>query len=186
MGITRNLCRFIFHRLMGWKAVVNVPDFDKSILCVAPHTSNLDLFIGKLFITAVGRKAGFVMKKEWFVWPLGYFFRQMGGIPVNRGQGTSLIGEVVEIAQRSKRFNLAITPEGTRAANPKWHLGFYVIASQAELPIVLLAIDYEKKEVRMEKYLMPSKDRKGDIRTIQTYFKDVKGRHPENFLTGLE
>ena len=126
------------------------------------------------------------MKKEWFVGPLGWFFRKMGGIPVNRGQGTSLIGEVVEIAQKSKRFNLAITPEGTRSANPKWHLGFYVIASQAQLPIVLLAIDYQKKEVRMEKYLMPSKDRKGDIREIQLYFKDVKGRHPENFLTGLE
>lgn len=182
----KQFCKFIFNRLMGWKVTVNVPDFKKSILCVAPHTSNLDLFVGKLAITAAGRKAGFVMKKEWFVGPLNWIFRQMGGIPVNRGSGTSLIGEVVSIAEKSERFNLAITPEGTRAANPKWHLGFYVIASQAKLPIVLMAIDYEKKEVRMEKYLMPSTDRKGDIRTIQTYFKDVKGRHPENFLTGLE
>ena len=182
----QKLCKFIFHKLMGWKAVVDVPNFDKCILCVAPHTSNLDLFIGKLFITAVGRKAGFVMKKEWFVGPLGWIFRQMGGIPVNRGKGTSLIGQMVDIANQSKEFHLAITPEGTRAANPKWHLGFYVMASQAQLPIVLLAIDYEKKEVRMDKYLMPSNDRKADIRDIQLYFKDVKGRHPENFLTGLE
>ena len=182
----QKLCKFIFNRLMGWKAVVDVPNFDKCILCVAPHTSNLDLFIGKLFITAVGRKAGFVMKKEWFVGPLDWIFRQMGGIPVNRGKGTSLISQMVEIANKSEKFHLAITPEGTRAANPKWHLGFYVMASQAQLPIVLLAIDYEKKEVRMDKYLMPSADRKADIRSIQLYFKDVKGRHPENFLTGLE
>ena len=60
------------------------------------------------------------------------------------------------------------------------------MASQAQLPIVLLAIDYEKKEVRMDKYLIPSADRKADIRSIQLYFKDVKGRHPEKFLTGLE
>ena len=182
----QKLCKFIFNRLMGWKAVVDVPNFDKCILCVAPHTSNLDLFIGKLFITAVGRKAGFVMKKEWFVGPLDWIFRQMGGIPVNRGKGTSLISQMVEIAKKSEKFHLAITPEGTRAANPKWHLGFYVMASQAQLPIVLLAIDYEKKEVRMDKYLIPSADRKADIRSIQLYFKDVKGRHPENFLTGLE
>lgn len=182
----RILCRFIFCRLMGWKAVVEVPNFDKCILCVAPHTSNLDLFIGKLFITAVGRKAGFVMKKEWFVGPLDWIFRKMGGIPVNRGKGTSLIGQMVEIANQSEQFHLAITPEGTRSANPKWHLGFYVMAAQAKLPIVLLAIDYAKKEVRMDKYLMPSEDRKADILSIQTYFKDVKGRHPENFLTGLE
>ena len=182
----QKLCKFIFNRLMGWKAVVDVPNFDKCILCVAPHTSNLDLFIGKLFITAVGRKAGFVMKKEWFVGPLDWIFRQMGGIPVNRGKGTSLISQMVDIANKSEKFHLAITPEGTRAANPKWHLGFYVMASQAQLPIVLLAIDYEKKEVRMDKYLIPSADRKADIRSIQLYFKDVKGRHPENFLTGLE
>ena len=182
----QKLCKFIFCRLMGWKAVVTVPNFDKSILCVAPHTSNLDLFIGKLFIASVGRKAGFVMKKEWFVGLLGWIFRKMGGIPVNRGQGTSLIGEVVEIANKSQHFTLAITPEGTRAANPKWHLGFYVIASQAKLPIVLMSIDYAKKEVRMDKYIMPSKDRKGDIRTIQSHYMGVVGRHPENFLTGLE
>ena len=181
----QKLCKFIFSRLMGWKAVVEVPDFDKCILCVAPHTSNLDLFIGKMFITAVGRKAGFVMKKEWFVGPLDWIFRQMGGIPVNRGKGSSLIGQMVDIANQNEKFHLAITPEGTRAANPKWHLGFYVIASQAHLPIVLLALDYEKKEVRMDKYIMPSKDRKADIREIQMYFKDVKGKHPENFVTGL-
>lgn len=182
----RRICYWVFHRLMGWKAVVTVPDFEKSIICVAPHTSNRDLFVGKLFIAAVGRKAGFVMKKEWFVGPLGWFFRKMGGIPVHRGKGTSLIGEVVEIANRSEVFHLAITPEGTRAANPKWHLGFYVIASQARLPIVLMAMDYERKEVRMEKYLWPSNDRKGDIRTILTYFKEVRGKYPKKFLTGLE
>ena len=182
----KQFCKFIFSRLMGWKVIVSVPDFKKSILCVAPHTSNLDLFVGKLAITTAGRRAGFVMKKEWFVGPLNWVFRQMGGIPVNRGSGTSLIGEVVSIAEKSERFNLAITPEGTRAANPKWHLGFYVIASQAKLPIVLMAIDYAKKEVRMDKYIIPSADRKSDIRTILTYFKGVQGRHPENFLTGLE
>ena len=181
----QKISKFIFNRLMGWKAIVDVPNFDKSILCVAPHTSNLDLLIGKLFITAVGRRAGFVMKKEWFVGPLGWMFRRMGGIPVDRGNGTSLIGQMVDIANKSKRFNLAITPEGTRAANAKWHMGFYVIASHAQLPIVLLAIDYKKKEVRMDKYIIPGKDRKADIRTIQTYFKDVKGRHPENFVTSL-
>lgn len=179
----KGFCSFIFHRLMGWKSYVDVPYFDKCIICAAPHTSNLDLFIGKLFITAVGRKSGFVMKKEWFVGPLDYIFRHwMGGIPVNRGQGTALITELVEIANSSETFRLALTPEGTRQANPKWHLGFYVIASQAKLPIVLMSIDYKKKEVRMQKYVMPSKDRKADLREIYSYYEGCTGRHPENFV----
>lgn len=119
----QSICKFIFHKVLGWKSFVEVPNFDKCIYCVAPHTSNLDLFIGKLFITANARKSAFVMKKEWFVGPLDYIFRNwMGGIPVNRGKGTALITELVEIAKTSETFRLALTPEGTRKANPKWHL----------------------------------------------------------------
>ena len=177
------ICSFIFHKLMGWKSFVNVPYFDKCIICAAPHTSNYDLIIGKLFITAVGRKSGFVMKKEWFVGPLDYIFRHwMGGIPVNRGHGTALISELVDIANKSKTFRLALTPEGTRKANAKWHLGFYVIASQANLPIVLMGMDYKKKEIRMEKYIMPSEDRKADLREIYSYFEGYQGKHKDNFV----
>lgn len=179
----KNICSFIFHKLMGWKSYVSVPDFDKCIICVAPHTSNIDLFIGKLFITAVGRKSGFVMKKEWFVGPLDYIFRHwMGGIPVNRGQGTALITELIDIANESDTFRLALTPEGTRKANAKWHLGFYVIASKANLPIVLMGMDYKKKEIRMEKYIIPSNDRKADLREVYSYFVGYEGRHPKNFI----
>lgn len=179
----KNICSFIFHKLMRWESFVDVPYFDKCIFCVAPHTSNLDLFIGKLFITAVGRKGGFLMKKEWFVGPLDYIFRHwMGGIPVNRGKGTALISELIEIAKQSDTFRLALTPEGTRKANPKWHLGFYVLASQAQIPIVLMGIDYKKKQVHMTKYVMPSNDRKANLREIYSYFKGFQGRHPENFI----
>ena len=179
----KSICSFIFHKLMGWKSYVDVPYFDKGFICVAPHTSIFDLILGKLFYTAVGRRAGFVMKKEWFVGPLDYIFRNwMGGIPVNRGQGTALITELIDIAKQSKTFRLALTPEGTRKANPKWHLGFYVIASNANLPIVLMGMDYKKKEIRMEKYIVPSGDRKADLREIYSYFEGYQGKHAENFI----
>ena len=60
------ICRFIYHKLLGWKAEVSVPDFKKCIICAAPHTTNWDLFIGKLFITAIGRESGFLMKRNGF------------------------------------------------------------------------------------------------------------------------
>ena len=53
-------------KLMGWKVTVSVPDFPKCIICVAPHTSNLDFIIGKLAYASIGRKAGFLMKSTWF------------------------------------------------------------------------------------------------------------------------
>ena len=49
------ICGFIYYKLLGWKTKVSVPDYDKYIICAAPHTTNWDLFIGKLFMGAIGR-----------------------------------------------------------------------------------------------------------------------------------
>ena len=55
---------FIYYRLLGWKTNVTVPNYDKCVICAAPHTTNFDLFIGKLFYGALGRKTSFMMKKR--------------------------------------------------------------------------------------------------------------------------
>ena len=114
------ICSFIYYKLLGWKTKVSAPDYDKYIICAAPHTTNWDLFIGKLFMGAIGRETGFMMKKDWFFWPLGPIFRWMGGIPVDRSRKTSLVDQMIKIAKSSQKFHLAITPEGTRKANPNW------------------------------------------------------------------
>ena len=61
MGLSRLILKWA-----GWKVQVTVPNYPKSIICVAPHTSNWDFIIGKLAIASVNRKAGFLMKKAWF------------------------------------------------------------------------------------------------------------------------
>ena len=60
----KKLSSFILFKLLGWKYVLTVPDYDKYIMCIAPHTTNWDLFLGKFFYWAVGRKSNFLMKKE--------------------------------------------------------------------------------------------------------------------------
>ena len=79
---------------------------------------------------------------------------------------------------------MAITPEGTRKANPNWKKGFYYIAQGASLPIILVAIDYEKKCITAEKVIHPSGDIEKDMREIKLYYKDFKGKHPELFTIG--
>lgn len=180
----KTICSFIYYRILGWEAKVEVPDYDKYILCAAPHTTNWDLLIGKLFSCAIGRKIGFMMKKEWFVWPFGIIFRHMGGIPVDRGKKTSLVEQMVKEANSKKTFHLAITPEGTRSANPDWKRGFYYIALNAQIPIVLAAIDYEQKCITVEKELFPSGNIEKDMREIKLYYKHFKGKYPKNFSIG--
>lgn len=178
------ICSFIYQKLLGWKAFVNVPDYDKYIICAAPHTSNWDFIIGKLFYGAIGRKTGFMMKKEWFFFPLGLILKAMGGMPINRSKNTSTVEAVSNAIKQSKSFHLAITPEGTRSPNPNWKKGFYYIALRAEVPIVLIGIDYKTKTITAGKVITPSGDYNKDIKEIKSYFKQFIGKHPENFQTG--
>lgn len=175
------ICSFIYYKLLGWKAIVTAPDYDKYIICAAPHTSNWDFIIGKLFYGAIGRETGFMMKKEWFFFPLGYLLKYMGGIPVYRSKRTSMVEQVVKTIRESKTFHLAITPEGTRSANPHWKKGFYYIAMEANIPILLIGIDYKTKTITAEKVITPSGDIDKDMTEIKQYFKQFHGKNPENF-----
>ena len=176
----KSLCRLIF-RKMGWQVEMTVSYRDRCIICVAPHTSNWDFIIAELYYHSIGRTAGFLMKKEWFFWPMGVLFRSMGGIPVERSRHVSLTDRVAEAAIKAERFELAVTPEGTRSLAAKWKRGFYFIALKAGLPIQLYAIDYKNKRVVCTKELVPSGDVEADMRLIMDYYRPYEGKYPGKF-----
>ena len=176
----KSLCRLIF-RKMGWQVEMTVPYRDKCIICVAPHTSNWDFIIAELYYHSIGRTAGFLMKKEWFFWPMGVLFRSMGGIPVERSRHVSLTDRVAEAAIKAERFELAVTPEGTRSLVTKWKRGFYFIALKAGLPIQLYAIDYKNNRIVCTKELVPSGDVEADMRLIMDYYRPYEGKYPGKF-----
>ena len=176
----KSLCRLIF-RKMGWQVEMTVPYRDKCIICVAPHTSNWDFIIAELYYHSIGRTAGFLMKKEWFFWPMGVLFRSMGGIPVERSRHVSLTDRVAEAAIKAERFELAVTPEGTRSLATKWKRGFYFIALKAGLPIQLYAIDYKNKRIVCTKELVPSGNVEADMRLIMDYYRPYEGKYPGKF-----
>lgn len=166
----------------GWTLIDNVPTEKKCVICVAPHTSNWDFIIGKLYYTALGRKASFLMKKEWFFFPLGLFFKAIGGVPVNRSKKNSITDQLAERFKQQEEFRLAVTPEGTRKPNKDWKKGFYYIAQKASVPIQLAYIDYAKKEVGIAANFYPTGDVEEDIQQIKLFYKDIKGKRPEYFL----
>ena len=182
--LLQRFCYWLLFKKMGWTAELTEPHPKKYIICLAPHTSNWDFLIGQLFSQCYQMNSNFLMKKEWFFWPLGPLFRRMGGIPVWRDKKSSMTDNLAETARKAKIFHLCITPEGTRSPNPDWKKGFYYIAQKAELPILLYGIDYEKRHVRCTKTIIPNGDIDAQMREIKLYFKDFKGKHPENFTIG--
>ena len=180
----KSFCRWLLYKQLGWSIDVTQEHPSKYIICLAPHTSNWDFLIGQLYNGAEGLKSNFLMKKEWFFWPLGPIFRSLGGIPVFRSKKTSMTDNLAEAARKAERFMLCITPEGTRSPNPEWKKGFYYIAQKAEIPILLYGVDYEQKLIRCTKTIVPNGDIDTQMREIKLYFKDFKGKKPENFTIG--
>lgn len=74
----QNFCRWILYKKLGWKKDITVDLPEKYIICLAPHTSNWDLFLGQAFAKAEGMKSNFLMKKEWFLLASRSYFPQDG------------------------------------------------------------------------------------------------------------
>ncbi len=176
----RKFCNFILKRI-GWRITGHTDLPTKCVICVAPHTSNWDLPLGLIVYSAMGRKASFLIKKEWFFFPMNLLFRSLGGIPVNRSKKTSLTEQMAEIYAKNETFQLAITPEATRKVNTEWKKGFYFIALAAKVPIVVAALDYKKKEADFKKIIIPSGDVDADLITIKECYKGVTARRPQYF-----
>lgn len=177
----RTLCGWLLYKVCGWTKEVSVSHPKKYIICLAPHTSNWDFVLGQLYSYADGVKINFLMKKEWFFFPLGALFRRLGGISVNRQKKGSMTDALAETAQQSEVFRLCVTPEGTRKSNPEWKKGFYYIALKAGLPILLYGVDYERKLIQCTKVVVPTGDIDREMAEIKEYFKNFKGKHPEQF-----
>lgn len=168
--------------MAGWRLTVSAPDFDKCIICVAPHTSNWDFVLGKLAYAAVNRKSGFLMKSSWFFFPLGMIFKAIGGIPVYRKvKRGSLVDQLVERFDTTPRLTIAITPEGTRSRTPRWHTGFLHIAHRAGIPIILGVLDYATKSIDVSTVFNTTGDTEADMKQIKEFYRPYNGKYPDKF-----
>jgi len=170
--------RFIL-KLIGWKIIGELPKDKKYMLIVAPHTSNWDLVIGLCARFALGVKINFLAKKQVFFFPLGVFLKAVGGIPVDRTRKDNKVQQVVDLYRHSENLKLAITPEGTRSPVTRWKEGFYHIAVQAGVPIVMVGFDYSTKEIRISELFLPSGTIEKDFLRIIAYFRTIKGCYPK-------
>lgn len=174
----QKLCRFIF-KLIGWKIVGELPNEKKYIVIVAPHTSNWDFVICLCARFVVGVKINFLAKHQLFFFPLSSFLRAVGGTPVDRSKKGNIVEKIVELFRQRDELRLGLAPEGTRSPVSRWKEGFYHIACQAGIPIVMVGPDYSTKEIRIHQPFWPSGDIKEDFQYIIEFFRTIKGYHPK-------
>ncbi len=183
--IYHHLATFMMRR-RGWRIEGRLPDIPKFVLIGAPHTSNWDfvLFLGVIF--SLRANVHFMGKAELFHFPYGWFFRYCGGVPVDRKKSTGLVEQMVKVSNESKKFILTIAPEGTRHQVVEWRRGFYHIAKNAGIPIVMAVVDGRHKTVRIGQVFHPTEDMEEDMQTIKGYFDGIVGINPRRKYITLE
>lgn len=178
----KSFCRFLL-KMMGWKTVNGVMPHKKAIIIGVPHTSAWDFVISWLYYTSVGGVANVVIKKEFFFWPVGFFLKKMGAIPIDRSKGASVVKQIVAEMNAREVMHLAITPEGTRELTKKWKAGFHTIAKSTGAVIYLGFFDFGRKQVGWIETLALTDDPQADIRRMKAYYRElgVIGKHPALF-----
>ena len=126
------LTKFIFFKLLGWRIEGSFdPTVKKSVVIVVPHTSWHDFYVGSFARRILQTEINFVAKRELFRPPFGWYFKWMGGAPLDRTPGQNKVEAIAEIFNKKKEFRLALAPEGTRKKVDAWKTGFYYIALKA-------------------------------------------------------
>ncbi len=173
------LAKFIYYKLLGWKTIGEFPQLNKCVVAVVPHTSWVDFFLGLLIRRVINQDINFIGKKSLFKPPLGWYLRWIGGAPIDRSKSSDTVTAIANIFNEKEVFRLALSPEGTRKKVEKWKTGFYYIAKAANVPIILVAFDYGRKQIKFSEPVFPSENIEADFKAYREFFKGVVGKIPE-------
>jgi 1-acyl-sn-glycerol-3-phosphate acyltransferase len=173
----QRLAKFIYFTLMGWTVKGQFPShLDKCVFIVVPHTSWWDFLLGLVIRKVWNEEINYIGKKSLFDSPFGWFFRWTGGAPIDRSKSSDTVSAIAKIFQERDKFRLTIAPEGTRKKVEKWKTGFYHIAKQAHVPIVMVAFDFGKKEIKVSEPQWPTEDQAADFAKYEAFFEGVVGK----------
>jgi 1-acyl-sn-glycerol-3-phosphate acyltransferase len=177
----KSIYRFIFIRLLGWKMLGSIDaNIKKCVIIVIPHTSSLDFFIALLVRGILEIPINFVGKKELFVFPFGYYFSSVGGVPLDRSGNKNTVDATAELFNERDVFRLALSPEGTRKKVTELKTGFYYIAVKANVSIIPVAFDFGRKQVKVGNLFYPTGNYTEDMEKIVPHFIGTVGKIPEN------
>ncbi|MCP5044136.1 MAG: acyltransferase [bacterium] len=170
-----------FLRLFGWDTEGGRPVESRYVLIAAPHTSNWDLPFMMAMAWAYEMKISWMGKHVLFSQPHGWFFRWLGGIPIHRETRNNRVDQMAQEFANRDEFFLIVPAEGTRSYTANWKSGFYHIARNANVPIVMGYLDFSRKRGGFGPALFPSGDLTQDMNQIRAFYQDKLGKHPDLF-----
>ena len=175
----RRIARAGLH-LAGWRTNLSEAPPPPCVFIGAPHTSNWDFPLMLAAVLALEHDARWLGKDSLFRPPFGGLMRWLGGIPVDRSSPHNLVGSMATFFKQNPGLILCVPPEGTRKKVGRWRTGFYYIALEAGIPIVMTVLDAEERQIRILGHHTPAGDAEREIREIQGRYRGFRGLIPEN------
>ena len=174
-----------FLKLTGWKVLGSLPpECRKSVFIAAPHTSNWDLPYTLMVAFSLRLNIYWMGKSQLFRPPFRTLMMWLGGIPVQRESANNLVAtSAAAIVAADGPLQLVVPPEGTRSKVHYWKTGFYYIAVEAKVPIVMAYMDYEKKISGLGPVFHPTGDIEADMAAIKAFYAPFKGKNATQFAT---
>lgn len=170
-------------KLLGWQVQGELPvSAHKSVLIAAPHTSNWDLPYTLMVSFALRLNIYWMGKASIFSGPFGPVMRWLGGIAVDRSKANNLVAASAAALQAADGpVQLVVPPEGTRGKTRHWKSGFYFIAQQAQVPIVMAFLDYERKVGGLGPLFVPTGNLDADMAAIKAFYAPIRGKRSDLF-----
>lgn len=167
-------------RLQGWRIEGGFPEgMRKCVLIANPHTSNWDFWFALLGGWAHGVVFQWLGKDSLFRGTLGPLLSFLGGVAVDRSKPNGLVEQVGERFAENERLLLMVPASGTRSYRDYWKSGFYWMAKEAQVPIVLGYLDYGRKVAGIGIPVTPTDDLSADMDRIRAFYEGKQGKYPD-------
>ena len=166
-------------KLGGWQFEGQFPDEKKLLVAVAPHTSNWDFVWAVSVMLTLRLRLSFMAKSSLFVWPFGWLMAKMGGIAISRDKSYGVVAQMVRRFNQEDALFLALAPEGTRRRTKQWKTGFLQIAHKADVPVLLIGVDYKRKRFVIGPCRKISDNTDAELRETLRFFASISGKYPE-------
>ena len=167
-------------KVIGWTSIGSKVPNPKYVLIGAPHTSNWDFPLMLMVVLELRLQLFWMGKHTLFPFPFSGFVKWLGGIPINRTKSQNVVYEIVDQFKNNDNFVVLVPPEGTRRKVSKWKTGFYHIANNAKVPILMGYVDAENKEAGFADFFYPTGDLENDMKEIRGFYAGKKGLNTGN------
>jgi len=173
-------------KLFRYRVEGSFPPLPSYVIVFGNHSTHWDTF----WTMCVTRYARFGNRVSWIYaeklergWPrflVAPWLRYFGGLAIDRSlSGQNRVDHIVAVITSGKHPIFGIAPEGKRRWTPHWKSGFYFIARKADVPLVLLVVDYGKRVIHVGPRIDLTGDVRRDMDPLRAHFPRFTPKFPD-------